>query len=117
MPIRTQYDIDSDQRISSIEYALLDLDKDDGGKIKSGDNRYSYDDLVCAMLVPELVGELSDARPEWVEAIRAKLHEVIRADGVTAGEALMGLGRILTSAGGYIVRDERNEHKPPEYRR
>lgn len=112
MPVRTQYDIDSDQRITAIEYALLALDKGEDGRIKSERDRYSYDDLVAAILTPELVGELGDARPEWVEQIRTTLHEAIRADGVTAGEAMMGLGRILSSAGGRIVRDERREHKP-----
>lgn len=105
---RTQYDIDSDQRVLAIEFCLIRLK---GLKVKASDgDRYSYDDLVAAILNPELVGT-TEAREEWVDRIRNALREAMDAEGVTAGEVLVGLGTILRRAGGRIVSDERSAHQ------
>ena len=103
---RTQYDIDSDQRISGVRFALTNLDRGEGGN-KAETERYSYGDLVAAILNPALVGEMEGARDEWVDLITVTLHEAIHTDGITAGEALASLGQVLTSAGNRIVQDER----------
>jgi len=104
---RTQYDNDSDRRISNIEYALLPLEK-------KRDASYSYDDLVAAILSPGMPFTGEAAREDWVADIQAALKDACLAEGVTAGEVLVGLGKILSTAGGYIVRDERNAQSEKE---
>lgn len=108
---RTQYDIDSDQRIDTIRFALTELDRDAEGRIKAEADRYSYADLVVAILKPGVTGATAATDENWVDRIRTTLHTAIHTDGVTAGEALAGLGRLLSSAGNKIVRDERSNHQ------
>ena len=98
---RTKADVESARRIRVIEEAATTIDYK------------NYDDLVSALLAPEMVSNVWEPDPEAVARIRAAVEGAIE-DGTTPGEFLAAVGNILRYAGGHIVRDERQERNAKE---
>lgn len=95
MPIRTQQDIDSDQRILKTEDAVYTIP-------------FEADDLVFALVddhaLPPSDSDL-DANLDTVSTIHKALASV---PGLTRGEHLIVLGKLLLRLGNRCVIDERN---------
>ncbi len=96
---RTQADAESSKRVRKIEAAIIEMD-------------FNYDDILVALVAPEMLPESGDF-PEPLEphepTVKA-LRQAIKAakpPELTFGEYLTAIGRILTSEGEGLLREER----------